>query len=232
MDPDGWREKSIEGRHEILSRVAVQLRSARGALIGAAAADTGKIFTETDVEVSEAIDFAEYYPYSARAFSAIASVSARGKGVGVVIAPWNFPVAIPCGGITAALTAGNTVLFKPASDAVLTAWELCRCFWQAGVSRNVLQFIPCNGASLGAALTRQPDIDFVILTGGTDTGLGMLEQRPGLYLAAETGGKNATIVTDMADRDQARQKHHFFGVRERRSEMQCHLPSYSGKTGL
>lgn len=203
LDPDGWRKTSLRQRHEILSRVAAQLRAARGNLIGAAAADTGKVFTESDVEVSEAIDFAEYYPFSAKAFDAIGSVSARGKGVGVVIAPWNFPVAIPCGGIAVALAAGNTVIFKPASDAVLTAWELCNCFWRAGVSRNVLQFVPCNGSAVGARLTGHVNVDFVILTGGTDTGLCMLEKTPGLYLAAETGGKNATIVTDMADRDQA-----------------------------
>jgi len=202
-DPDGWRKKSHSQRHEILSRVAKALREARGTLIGAAAADTGKVFTETDVEVSEAIDFAEFYPFSAGTFDALPSVKIRGRGVMVVISPWNFPVAIPCGGIVASLSAGNTVIFKPATDAVLTAWELCRCFWRAGVSRNTLQFVPCDGTAVGAELTRHPDIDGVILTGGTDTGLTMLAENPGLSLFAETGGKNATIVTDMADRDQA-----------------------------
>ena len=107
---------------------------------------TGKIFTEADVEVSEAIDFAEYYPFSARTFFDMENIEACGRGVGAVVSPWNFPIAIPCGGILAALAAGNTVIFKPASDAVLTAWLLCQCFWRAGVSRNVLQFLPCSGA--------------------------------------------------------------------------------------
>lgn len=202
-DKDGWRALSHRKRHEILSRVAVELRKERGDLIGAAAADTGKVFTETDVEVSEAIDFAEYYPHAAKAYLSIDSIFAAGRGVGLVISPWNFPVAIPCGGITAALAAGNTVIFKPASEAVLTAWVLCNCFWRAGVSRNTLQFVPCDGAGIGAGLAAHPDIDFVILTGGTQTGLNLVEKTPGVYLAAETGGKNATIVTDMADRDQA-----------------------------
>lgn len=202
-DPDGWRRKSLAERHEILSRVAGELRMARADLIGAAAANTGKVFPEGDVEVSEAVDFAEYYPHSARAFDDMHHVQCSGKGVGLVISPWNFPIAIPCGGILAALSAGNTVIFKPASAAVLVAWELCRCFWKAGISKNVLQFLPCAGSTTGAKLTRHPDVDFIILTGGTDTGMRILKERPAVFLAAETGGKNATIVTAMSDRDQA-----------------------------
>ena len=202
-DPDGWRELSHHRRHEVLADVAIELRKTRGDLIGAAAADTGKIFTELDVEVSEAIDFAEFYPFSVKQLDEIENISAEGRGVGLVISPWNFPLAIPCGGIVSALAAGNTVIFKPASDAVLTAWELCQCFWRAGVSRNTLQFVPCSGADVGPVLTSSEEIDFIILTGGTDTGISILKQTPGVYLAAETGGKNATIVTDMADRDQA-----------------------------
>ncbi|MHC1742394.1 MAG: aldehyde dehydrogenase family protein [Syntrophobacteraceae bacterium] len=153
--------------------------------------------------MSEAVDFAEFYPFSARAFTRLPRVKARGKGVVVVISPWNFPIAIPCGGIAASLAAGNTVLFKPSSDAVLVAWRLCQCFWDAGVSKNVLQFLPCSGTEIGARLTRHPDVDAIILTGGTDTGLKILRQRPSANLNAETGGKNATIVTALSDRDQA-----------------------------
>jgi RHH-type proline utilization regulon transcriptional repressor/proline dehydrogenase/delta 1-pyrroline-5-carboxylate dehydrogenase len=203
LDPDGWRQLSMDQRHQALSKVAVELRKARADLIGAAAANTGKIFSEADVEVSEAIDFAEYYPFSARAFAEIPTLKAEGRGVGVVVSPWNFPIAIPCGGLCAALAAGNTVLFKPSSDAVLVAWQLCQCFWRAGISRNVLQFVPCDGATAGAHLVGHTDVDFVILTGGTATGLAMLKQKPAMMLSAETGGKNATIVSAMADRDQA-----------------------------
>jgi RHH-type proline utilization regulon transcriptional repressor/proline dehydrogenase/delta 1-pyrroline-5-carboxylate dehydrogenase len=158
---------------------------------------------ETDVEVSEAVDFAEFYPFSACRYEAIETVTVKGKGVGLVISPWNFPVAIPCGGLVAALAAGNTVIFKPSSDAVLVAWQICQCFWEGGISKNTLQFLPCSGGRVGPRLTGHSGIDFIILTGGTDTGLSILKQTPGIYLAAETGGKNATIVTDMADRDQA-----------------------------
>jgi RHH-type proline utilization regulon transcriptional repressor/proline dehydrogenase/delta 1-pyrroline-5-carboxylate dehydrogenase len=202
-DPDGWRRKRIQDRHEILSRVSRELRKARADLVGAAAAETGKIFTETDAEVSEAVDFAEYYPFSAKIFTGLANITCRGKGVGLVISPWNFPVAIPSGGITASLAAGNTVIFKPSSAAVLTAWILCQVFWKAGVSKNVLQFLPSSGSTKGATLTTHPDVDFIILTGGTHTGMTILKRRPGVYLAAETGGKNATIVTAMSDRSQA-----------------------------
>jgi RHH-type proline utilization regulon transcriptional repressor/proline dehydrogenase/delta 1-pyrroline-5-carboxylate dehydrogenase len=202
-DPDGWRSKNIRQRHEILSRVAVELRKARGDLIGAAAAETGKIFKEADAEVSEAVDFAEYYPFSAKTFFTLDNIRCRGKGVGLVISPWNFPISIPCGGIVASLAAGNTVIFKPSSEAVLTAWELCKCFFKAGVSKNVLQFLPCSGSTTGAKLAGNPDVDFIIMTGGTDTGMTLLKQRPTVFLTAETGGKNATVVTAMADRDQA-----------------------------
>ena len=203
QDSDGWRALSMDQRHQMLSKVAAQLRRARGDLIGAASANTGKIFIEADVEVSEAIDFAEYYPFSASRFFDMDTLTVQGKGVGVVISPWNFPIAIPCGGIVAALAAGNTAIFKPASDAVLVAWELCQCFWRAGISKNVLQFLPCSGESAGSHLVAHNDVDFVILTGGTETGMAMLQQKPKMFLSAETGGKNATIVTAMADRDQA-----------------------------
>jgi RHH-type proline utilization regulon transcriptional repressor/proline dehydrogenase/delta 1-pyrroline-5-carboxylate dehydrogenase len=153
--------------------------------------------------VSEAVDFAEFYPHAARSYFGMGSLRCRGKGVGVVISPWNFPIAIPCGGITAALAAGNTVVFKPSSDAILVGWLLCQCFWRAGISKNTLQFLPCKGGSTGARLTGHPDVDFIILTGGTETGLRILKERADALLAAETGGKNATIVTAVSDREQA-----------------------------
>ncbi|MFO7707452.1 MAG: bifunctional proline dehydrogenase/L-glutamate gamma-semialdehyde dehydrogenase [Desulfobacterales bacterium] len=202
-DPDGWRDLGFHHRHRILSAAANEIRKARGDLIGAAAAITGKVFTEADPEISEAVDFAEFYPLAVRTYAQMENLNCRGRGVGVVIAPWNFPVAIPCGGIAAALATGNTVIFKPSSDAVLVGWLLCRCFWQAGVSFNTLQFLPCEGGTAGSRLTGHPDVDFVILTGGTETALRILKDRPDLLLAAETGGKNATIVSALADREQA-----------------------------
>ena len=95
------------------------------------------------------------------------------------------------------------MILKPASDAVLVAWELCRCFWRGGVSQKTLQFLPCSGGREGRQLVNHPGVNAVILTGGTETALAMLRDKPSLALSAETGGKNATIVTAMADRDQA-----------------------------
>lgn len=202
-DPDGWRRTSMRHRHEILSKTAMEIRRLRGDLIGAAAAGTGKTFIEADPEVSEAVDFLEYYPFSTRTFNDLPNVRCSGKGVGLVISPWNFPIAIPCGGIAAALATGNTVVFKPSSDAVLPAWLLCQAFWNAGVSKNALQFLPCSGDNTGSRLVSHPDVDFIILTGSTGTGMSILQQQPGVVLSAETGGKNATIVTAISDRGQA-----------------------------
>ena len=202
-DPDAWRDLDEQKRGKILSQVAQELRKRRNALMGAALADGGKILSESDPEVSEAIDFVEYYAATARDLRSLGTVSGKGKGVVAVVSPWNFPIAIPCGGISAALAAGNTVILKPASSTVLVAYELCKCFWDAGVPKSALQFFPCSGAGVGSQLVASSKVDVVILTGGTDTALRMLEQRPDMNLLAETGGKNATIVTGLSDREQA-----------------------------
>ncbi len=202
-DPDKWRKLTRRQRHEILSNVAIEVRKRRGDLIGVAAAEVGKVFTETDVEVSEAVDFLEFYSESTRHYEAHKNLEFEGKGIGLVVPPWNFPIAIPLGGIAATLAAGNTAIIKPASNAVMCAYELCKCFWDAGVSKNTLQFVPCPGSLAGEHLIKDDRIDFVILTGGESTAQKMLEARPNLYLTAETGGKDATIVTAMADREQA-----------------------------
>jgi len=202
-DDDGWRHMTPKARQEVLRRVAEELRRARADLMGAALANTGKTLVESDPEVSEAVDFVEFYAETAKAFFELPNITVKGKGVVVVVSPWNFPIAIPCGGIAAALAAGNTVILKPASDAVLPAWEMCQCFWRGGVSRKALQFVPCSGGREGAQLVQHPLVNAVILTGGTETALAMLRAKPDLPLSAETGGKNATIVTAMADRDLA-----------------------------
>ena len=202
-DPDGWRQLSARERARRLRDVARVMRDGRAGLMGAALADGGKTLGESDPEVSEAIDFLEFYGRSAEAFEELSGLEANGKGVIVVVPPWNFPIAIPCGGVAAALAAGNTVILKPASDTVLVAHELCECFWRGGVSRRTLQLVPCSGATGGAQLVSHADVDGVILTGGTATALSMLGRKPDLNLLAETGGKDATIVTALSDREQA-----------------------------
>jgi RHH-type proline utilization regulon transcriptional repressor/proline dehydrogenase/delta 1-pyrroline-5-carboxylate dehydrogenase len=202
-DPAGWRTMSFDERHLILRRAATELRRARADLMGAAIAEAGKTLLESDPEVSEAIDFCDFYPASTQTFKQLDGVSASGRGVCVVVSPWNFPIAIPCGGVAAALSAGNTVILKPASSTVMIAHLLCECFYRAGVPRTALQFVPCSGRSVGQQIVADPRVDVVVLTGGTETAIQMLEQRPEMNLLAETGGKNATIVTALADRDQA-----------------------------
>lgn len=200
-DWDGWRSRSMQDRSEILLRSAQELRKHRGDLIGVALAEAGKVVTELDSEISEAIDFAEYYARSAYELSQLSNVKLTGRGVGVVVSPWHFPIAIPVGGICAALTA-NTVIVKPASDTALTAWELVSHLYSAGVPKSALQFLPCTSEA-ALSLVHHHDADFVIFTGGTETALRILEGKPSMRLFAETGGKNVTIVTPMADREQA-----------------------------
>ena len=202
-DRAGWRKRSHSERHAILRQAAQQLRLARGELIGAAIGDGGKTIAEADPEVSEAVDFTEFYALAAGDVFDRHPASAAGRGVVAVTSPWNFPIAIPCGGVAAALAAGNTVILKPASDTVLTAYKMCQCFWDAGVPPQALQLVPCSGSGAGSRLVAHPDVDVVILTGGTETARQMLSLRSCRDLMAETGGKNATIVTALSDREQA-----------------------------
>jgi RHH-type proline utilization regulon transcriptional repressor/proline dehydrogenase/delta 1-pyrroline-5-carboxylate dehydrogenase len=202
-DEDGWRALPSPARFELLGKVAHEIRRARADLLGAALANGGKTLAESDPEVSEGVDFVEFYRDTARWWRELPTLQARPKGVVVVVSPWNFPIAIPCGGVVAALAAGNCVILKPASDAVLVAWELCQCFWRAGVPKKALQFVPCAGGEAGRKLVAHPGVSAVILTGGTETALKMLRDKPSMNLSAETGGKNAIIVTALSDRDQA-----------------------------
>lgn len=202
-DPTGWRARSFEDRYGLLRAAAQRMRERRGDLIGAAMLDGGKTVSQADPEVSEAIDFVEFYPLTVDALRQRSSVKAVPRGLVVVVSPWNFPLAIPCGGVAAALAAGNTVILKPASDTVLPAWLIAKCFWDAGVPQEVLQLVPCSGSRGGRRLVEDERVQTVILTGGTSTARHMLANRPRLHLIAETGGKNATIVTALSDRDLA-----------------------------
>ncbi len=200
-DPTEWRKSKWSDRREALERAAHEISRSRGDLIGMALANAGKIISEGDAEVSEAIDFIRYYVRTADSVWERTHLEIAPRGTVVVLSPWNFPIAIPCGGIAAALCAGNHVILKPSSDAVMVAWELCHCFWKAGIPKTVLQFVPCSGALAEENLL--PHADAAILTGGTETAERIQTKHPSLFLMAETGGKNAMIVTAMADREQA-----------------------------
>ncbi|NOQ32226.1 MAG: aldehyde dehydrogenase family protein [Helicobacteraceae bacterium] len=201
-DPDNWSKLSHFDRTKILMNVANEFRKNRTDLIGAAAAEVGKVFTETDVEVSEAIDFLNFYPYSVKKLTSLEGINVKEKGVGVVISPWNFPIAIATGGIAAALSTGNRVILKPSSDSILSAYLLCKCFWNAGVSKNTLQFAATPAKLAGEHLVKNSNVDFVIFTGSEKSAYSMIKSRPNIHLSAETGGKDATIVTALCDRDQ------------------------------
>ncbi|EOB4630666.1 proline dehydrogenase family protein [Campylobacter upsaliensis] len=199
-----FTQKSSDEIYGILAKVAKLMRERRGDLIGLAALETGKTFLEIDPEVSEAIDFVEFYPHSLETLKKQnPNTTFKPKGIGVTIAPWNFPVGISVGTIAAPLAAGNVVLYKPSSLSMLTGYKLCECFWDAGIPRDALIFLPAKGSDISKYILSDEAVKFSTLTGGEDTAYAMLEANPTLLLSAETGGKNATIVSKFADRDSA-----------------------------
>src|SRR5439155_2981854 len=135
----------------------------------------------------------------------------QGKGVTAVIAPWNFPLAIPCGMTVAALVAGNPVILKPAEQTPATAWQLVDALRVAGAPAGTVQFLPGIGEDVGARLVEHPDVAAIVFTGSKAVGLHINEEaavhRPGQRavkrVVAEMGGKNAIIVDEDADPDQA-----------------------------
>lgn len=198
-----WSKTTFQQRSKLLGQVASQLRLHRAELIGSMVADTGKTLSEADGEVSEAIDFVEYYRRNSEEVSTLQDLTWRSKGPVLVAPPWNFPCSIPVGGIAAALAGGNSVIFKPAPEAVLVGWTLVQLFWKAGIGRDVLQFINCEEEPQGRNLIQDSRLAVVVLTGATATAKYFLKIRPDIDLIAETGGKNAIIVSNLADRDQA-----------------------------
>src|SRR5213593_1379198 len=197
---------ALGGRHRDarLEACAAELGRRRGDLIGAMIVDGAKTVIEADAEVSEAIDFARYYARTLRESAGeLDDCRLEPLGVVVVTPPWNFPLSIPAGGVLAALAAGNAVILKPAPEAVLVGWWLANCLWDAGIPRDVLQFLPCPDDEIGRGLVTDPRVGGVILTGSVETARLFLGWRPDLTLFTETSGKNAIIITSLADRDQA-----------------------------
>jgi len=198
-----WGGRPAEERRRLLDVAAGVLGRRRGDLVGAMTVDGAKTVTEADPEVSEAIDFARYYARALGPGDTVDGCRLTPLGVVVVAPPWNFPLSIPAGGVLAALAAGNAVLLKPAPEAVLVGWHLVGALWEAGIPREALQFVPCPDDEVGRGLITDPRVDAVILTGSVETARRFLAWRPDLRLFAETSGKNAIIVTALADRDQA-----------------------------
>ena len=195
-----WEARGENARAAVLRRCARTMTAHRMETIAVMRDDGKKAVTEGDAEVSEAIDFARYYSATG---AAPPGVKSSALGVVVIAPPWNFPFAIACGGVLAALMAGNSVILKPARDTVRTAWWLAQQLWEAGVPRDVLQFAVCADGEVGRALICDPRTDAVVLTGAYETARMFQEWRPSLRLFAETSGKNALVISALADRDLA-----------------------------
>jgi len=198
-----WEARGVEARKVICKQVAVELAKARGHCIATMVLDGGKSAPEADAEFSEAIDFATYYADSLNDPGFFDGTTMKARGTIVVTPPWNFPFAIPCGGILAGLMAGNTVIIKPAPEAVLTAWEMVNVLWNAGIPKEVLQFVACPDNEIGRALVTDARTSCVILTGAYETARMFQGWKPEIRLLAETSGKNSLIITSAADPDQA-----------------------------
>ena len=201
-DPGHWRQTSVEERHQIMYRAANILGSMRGDLCGSMCAITGKTIEEADVEVSEAIDYCRFYTTTMKKFEALPDIEMRAKGTVLVLSPWNFPCAIPCGGVVAALASGNTCILKPATVAAPVAWLFAKAFWEAGVPKEALQVVITDREAT-TLLTSSPVVKHIILTGGTETAQTIAHANPRKPLSAETGGKNVIILTAKGDRDHA-----------------------------
>jgi RHH-type proline utilization regulon transcriptional repressor/proline dehydrogenase/delta 1-pyrroline-5-carboxylate dehydrogenase len=193
-----WSVLTIEERAEILFAAATVMQKATTETIAVMSRDAGKTVAEADPEVAEAIDFARFYATTAQNFG-----ESTPLGTILVVPPWNFPYAIPIGGVCAALAAGNTVILKPAPETVATAWEIVSHLWAGGVPKDVLQFLPMRDDENGKYLITHPDIDGLILTGSFDTASLFTSWRPEINLMAETSGKNAVLITSCADIDAA-----------------------------
>ncbi|MGC4031149.1 MAG: bifunctional proline dehydrogenase/L-glutamate gamma-semialdehyde dehydrogenase [Tepidisphaeraceae bacterium] len=193
-----WAALAARERATILRQAAGVIRQARFDTIAQMVHEAKKAAAEADVEISEAIDFANYA-------ADLLEAKPLGQAIGVVVVtpPWNFPYAIPCGNVVHALAAGNAVVLKPAPETVGVAWHLANHLWQAGVPRDVLQFYPCPDGEIGKSLITDPRVRVVVLTGAYETAQMFLDWRPSLKLYAETSGKNAIVVTAQADRDLA-----------------------------
>ncbi|HUX05374.1 MAG TPA: bifunctional proline dehydrogenase/L-glutamate gamma-semialdehyde dehydrogenase [Acidimicrobiales bacterium] len=193
-----WEARTTDERAQVLTRAAQVMDAARATTIAVMARDTGKTVGEGDPEVSEAVDFVRYYAERARELH-----GSKAMGVVLVVPPWNFPYSIPAGGVSAALAAGNTVILKPAPEAVGVAWELVNQLWAAGVPRDVVQLVMTRDDDVGRHLVTHDGVDAVILTGSIDTARLFTSWKPSINLLGETSGKNALVITSCADIDLA-----------------------------
>jgi RHH-type proline utilization regulon transcriptional repressor/proline dehydrogenase/delta 1-pyrroline-5-carboxylate dehydrogenase len=204
-----WSRRPVEERAAALEKLADLLEENRDRLMAILALEAGKCLTDGIAEIREAVDFCRYYAAEARARFGEGRLMPgptgeenryryRGRGVFVCISPWNFPLAIFLGQISAALLAGNAVVAKPAEQTPLIAYEAAKLMYRAGVPEDVFYLLPGEG-DVGAALTSHPAIAGVAFTGSTETawainGTLAAKRGPIVPLIAETGGINAMLV--------------------------------------
>lgn len=215
-----WKVQPVAERVQKIKKLAQILSQKRTELMALIALEVGKPLDEADADVCEAIDFCNYYAESASALFTPQDLSVLGEqnhmqpqalGVVVVIAPWNFPLAILCGMTVAPLLCGNSVIVKPAEQSMAVASKFFDCLIDAGVPVPVAQFVPGLGEDVGQALVKHAQIQGIVFTGSKAVGLQILQQantlQPGqVHLkrcVVEMGGKNALIVDEDADLDQA-----------------------------
>ncbi|MEO9080049.1 MAG: bifunctional proline dehydrogenase/L-glutamate gamma-semialdehyde dehydrogenase PutA [Rhodanobacter sp.] len=211
---DSWNNFPVANRAAMLEYAADQLEARRAEFIALCVREAGKSLPDAIAEVREAADFLRYYATMARRLLAepellpgptgeTNQLFLEGRGVFVGISPWNFPLAIFIGQVSAALAAGNTVIAKPAEQTSLIGYLATQLLHEAGIPKDVLQFVPGDGATVGAALTRDPRVAGVVFTGSTDTAWAInraLAARNSqiAVLIAETGGQNAMIADSSA----------------------------------
>ena len=210
----GWDKLPAASRAKILEYAADLMEERMPELIALCVKEAGKSLSASVAEVREAVDFCRYYSQQSRKLFGSAEklpgptgesneLQLHGRGVFVCISPWNFPLAIFMGQVAAALAAGNSVIAKPAEQTSLTAFFAVKLLHEAGVPEDVLQFLPGDGATVGAALTRDPRVTGVVFTGSTDTAWAInralaARRAPLATLIAETGGQNALIADSSA----------------------------------
>lgn len=215
-----WSALPAMKRATIMRAAAARMRHRRFELAAWEIFETGKPWREADADIAEAIDFLEFYAKEMHRYERprrlghepgeLNELVYTPRGVAAVIAPWNFPLAIPTGMVSAALVTGNVVLFKPSERASVTGHLLVELLHEAGVPKDVVQILP-GGGEIGEALATHPQVDIVVFTGSKEVGLRLLAhstrvppgQRTIKKVIAEMGGKNAIIVDDTADLDEA-----------------------------
>ncbi len=219
-----WQYVPAEERARYLLRAAAEIRRRKHEFSAVMVLEVGKSWFEADADTAEAIDFLEYY---ARQMMRIADSSNQltsyppehlalqyiPLGVGAVIPPWNFPCAIPAGLVAAAIVAGNTVVFKPASQSMLCGYIVAEAFWDAGLPPGVLNFVTGPGEVLGARMVEHPKTRFIGFTGSKEVGIEIFNKasvvQPGqIWLKRtilEMGGKDAVLVDETANLEAAAQ---------------------------